>query len=102
MIGASATDVIGKIISIIGLTCIIRRSYPELKVRFTRDINLEWIRLVLKIGVPVMALGLTNGFASLAQLRIINLLGIVAATAYSIGFVIMDIVDGALWGLSGE
>lgn len=101
VIGASATDVLGKIISIIGLTYIIRKSYPDLKVKFTGDINLEWIRLVLRIGIPVMAFGLTNGLAFLAQLRIINLLGIVAATAYSIGFVIMDIVDGALWGLSG-
>lgn len=101
VVGASLTDVLGKIISIIGLTYIIRKSYPELKVRFTRDINLEWVRLVLRIGLPIMAFGLTNGFAFLAQLRIINLLGIVAATAYSIGFVIMDIVDGALWGLSG-
>jgi len=101
VIGASLTDVMGKIISIIGFTYIIRRSYPELRVRFTRDIDLEWVRLVLRIGIPVMILGLTNGFAFLAQLKIINLLGIVAAAAYSIGFIVMDIVDGALWGLSG-
>jgi len=31
----------------------------------------------------------------------VNALGIVVATAYSIGFVVMDIVDAALWGLSG-
>jgi putative MATE family efflux protein len=101
VIGASMTDVLGKIISIVGLNYIIRKNYPELKVGFTRNIDLEWVRLVLRIGLPVVALGLTNGLAFLVQLKIVNMLGIVAATAYSIGFVIMDIVDGALWGLSG-
>ncbi|MEM3730744.1 MAG: MATE family efflux transporter [Candidatus Bathyarchaeia archaeon] len=101
VIGAAITDVMGKIISISALAYILRRNYPDLKVRFTKEIGASWIRLVLRIGLPVLTLGLTNGFAFLMQLRIINLLGIVAATAYSIGFVIMDIVDAALWGLSG-
>jgi Na+-driven multidrug efflux pump len=42
-----------------------------------------------------------NGFAFLMQLRLVNMLGIIVATAYSVGFIIMDIVDAALWGLSG-
>jgi Na+-driven multidrug efflux pump len=42
-----------------------------------------------------------NGFAFLIQLRIINMLGVVAAAAYAIGFIIMDIADAALWGLTG-
>jgi putative MATE family efflux protein len=101
VVGASATDVMGKIISISALTYILRKNYPELKVRFTREIDVGWVRLVLRIGLPILALGLTNGFAFLMQLRIINTLGIVVATAFSIGFVINDIVDSALWGLSG-
>jgi putative MATE family efflux protein len=101
VIGASVTDVMGKIISIGALFYILRRNYPELKVRFTKEIDFEWVRLVLRIGLPILALGLMNGFAFLMQLRIVNALGIVVATAFSIGFVIMDIVDAALWGLSG-
>lgn len=101
VVGASITNVMGKIISISALTYILKRKYPELKVRFTKEIDFEWIRLVLRIGLPILALGLTNGFAFLMQLRIINALGIVVATAFSIGFVIIDIVDAALWGLSG-
>jgi len=57
--------------------------------------------LVLRIGLPILTLGLTNGFAFLMQLRLVNMLGIITATAFSIGFIIMDIVDAALWGLSG-
>lgn len=101
VIGASLTDVIGKIISTIALTYTIRREYPDLKVTFTRDISAEWIGLVLRIGLPILVLGLMNSFAFLLQLKIVNILGIVAATAYAIGFTIMDIVDAALWGLSG-
>jgi putative MATE family efflux protein len=101
VIGASATDVMGKLISITGLTYILRKSYPDLKVKFTSSIDLDWIKLVLRIGIPVLALGLTNSLAFIFQLRLVNAFGVVVATAYSIGFVIMDIVDGALWGFVG-
>jgi putative MATE family efflux protein len=101
VVGAALTDVLGKIISISALTYIIKRNYPELKIKFTREIDAEWTRLVLRISLPVLTLGLMNGFAFLAQLRLVNMLGIVVATAFSIGFIILDIVDTALWGLSG-
>ncbi len=101
VVGAALTDVMGKIISIIALTYILRRNYPELKIAFTKKIDSEWIRLVLRIGLPILTLGLMNGFAFLLQLRLVNMLGIVVATAFSIGFVVNDIVDAALWGLSG-
>ncbi|MEM1564211.1 MAG: MATE family efflux transporter [Candidatus Bathyarchaeia archaeon] len=101
VVGAALTDVMGKIISIAALTYILKRYYPELHIRPARKIEAEWARLVLRVGLPILTLGLTNGFAFLMQLRLVNMLGIVAATAFSIGFVMMDIVDAALWGLSG-
>jgi putative MATE family efflux protein len=101
VVGAALTDVMGKIISITALTYVLRRSYPELKVRFTGQIDFKWMRLVLRIGLPIMTLGLMNGFAFLIQLKLINMAGVVAATAFSIGFVVLDVVDAVLWGLSG-
>jgi putative MATE family efflux protein len=101
VVGAALTDVMGKIISITALTYILRKYYPELRIKPTKEINATWARLVLRIGLPILTLGLTNGFAFLMQLRLVNMLGIVTATTFSIGFVIMDIVDTALWGLSG-
>jgi len=101
VIGAALTDVMGKIVSILALTYILRKYYPELRIKPTKEINTAWARLVLRIGLPILTLGLTNGFAFLMQLRLVNMLGIVTATAFSIGFVITDIVDAALWGLSG-
>lgn len=101
VIGAAITDVMGKSISVLMLTYIIRKNYPDLKIAFTRDIDFEWAALVARISSPILILGLTNGFAFLMQLRIVNELGIVTATSYAIGFVIMDIVDAALFGLGG-
>ncbi|MEM2147655.1 MAG: MATE family efflux transporter [Candidatus Bathyarchaeia archaeon] len=101
VVGAALTDVMGKIIAIVAMTYILRKSYPELRIGFTKKIDAEWARLVLRIGLPILTLGLMNGFAFLMQLKLVNMLGIIAATAFSIGFVVMDIVDAALWGLSG-
>ncbi|MEM3062255.1 MAG: MATE family efflux transporter, partial [Nitrososphaerota archaeon] len=101
VVGAALTDVLGKIISIIALAYILRKNYSELKIGFTKNMGIKWTRLALRIGLPVLALGLMNGFAFLMQLKFVNMIGIVAATAFSIGFIIIDAVDAALWGLSG-
>ncbi|MEM4462536.1 MAG: MATE family efflux transporter [Candidatus Bathyarchaeia archaeon] len=101
VIGAAATDVMGKIISISAMAYIFMKNYPEFKIRLTRNIDIEWIRLVMRIGLPILATGSMNGFAFLLQLRIINMLGVIASAAYAIGFIIMDIADAALWGLTG-
>jgi putative MATE family efflux protein len=100
VVGTSITDVMGKILSVVGQTYVLK-NYPELKVKFTREINVEWTKLVLRIGLPILAFGIMNGFVFVLQQRLINMLGIIAATAFSIGFVIMNIVDVALFGLSG-
>ena len=101
VVGAAITDVMGKMISAGALAYMLRKYYPELRVFFTKDIDFKWIALVMRIGLPVLALGATNGFAFLFQLWIINQFGVTVATAYAIGFLIMDIVDAVLWGLSG-
>lgn len=101
VVGAALTDVMGKAMVVLALAHIIRRNYPEIRIKFTKNIDLKWVSLVLRISLPIFVLGLTNGFAFLINLRIINMLGIIAATAYAIGFIIMDIVDASLFGLSG-
>jgi Na+-driven multidrug efflux pump len=90
----------GKAVSVGMLTYMIRRSYPELRVTFTRDLDLNWISLVMRVGLPVLTLESLDGFAFLMQLRIVNTLGVVAATAYALGFIIVDVVDSTLRGLS--
>lgn len=101
VVGAALTDVMGKLISITFLTYILRRNYPQLKMTFTKSIDADWARLVIRIGLPILTLGLMNGFAFLMQLRLVNMLGMTVAAAFSISFIVLDIVDAALWGLSG-
>ena len=101
VVGAALTDVIGKMISIGALAYILRKNYPEFKIFFTRDLSLDWIALVFRIGSPIVMLGVANGFAFVFQQWIINQFGVEVATAYSIGFVIVNIVDSVLWGLGG-
>lgn len=99
VVGAAVTDVIGKIVSIAGQAYLLKRNYPILRLSFTKNFSLDWAKIVLKIGLPVLSFGLLNGFAFILQQRLINMLGIVAATALSVGFVVVQIVDGALFGL---
>ena len=48
-----------------------------------------------------MASRTTNSFAFMLQNRLVNSFGAEAAAAYAIGFTIMDLVDGMLWGFIG-
>jgi len=99
VVGAALTDVMGKILSVIGQIYILRKTYPMLRLRFTSDLSFEWAKLVLRIGLPVLSFGTMNGVAFILQQRLINMLGIIIATAFSIGFVVIQIVDGTLFGL---
>jgi putative MATE family efflux protein len=99
VVGAALTDVMGKILSVAGQIYILRKSYPFLRLRFTSDLSFEWAKLVLRIGLPVLSFGTMNGVAFILQQRLINMLGIIVATAFSIGFVVIQIVDGVLFGL---
>lgn len=99
VVGAAATDVMGKIISLIGQTYILKRSYPFLKLSLTRNFNLEWAKLVLRISMPVLSFGVMNGLAFTMQQRLVNMMGVIIATAFSIGLMTMFIVDGILFGI---
>ena len=70
----------------------------ELRMGFT-SLGWDWIKLSIKIGFPVFIMASMNSLAFVAQLRLVNAFSIVAVTAYSIGFVVADIADAALFGL---
>ena len=79
---------------------IIERLYPDLKVRLTRDIGFDWIIANIKIGLPILMLVIANSIAKMTQLCLVNIFGVIVATAYSIGFIVMDLADATLRGLS--
>jgi len=59
-----------------------------------------WLLRSVRIAAPIAALQMSNSLAFMAQLRLVNTFGKVVATAYSIGFTVMDIADAAMFGLS--
>ncbi|MEM2207419.1 MAG: MATE family efflux transporter [Sulfolobales archaeon] len=60
----------------------------------------EWIARSIRIALPIAALQMSNSLAFMAQLRLVNTFGKIVATAYSIGFTVIDIADSAMWGFS--
>jgi len=101
VVGASATDVLGKVVTLLGYHLLLRRRFSWLKLGLNFSFTAEWARTVLRISSPIFVMMSTNSLAFMLQQRIVNLLGVVVATAYSIGFVVLDIADGMLWGLLG-
>uniref|UniRef100_A0A7C4FAW7 MATE family efflux transporter n=1 Tax=Thermofilum pendens TaxID=2269 RepID=A0A7C4FAW7_THEPE len=101
VVGASATDVLGKVITLLGYHLLLSRRFGWLKLGFNFSFTAEWVRAVLGISSPVFIMMSTSSLAFMLQQRIVNMLGVVVATAYSIGFVVLDIADGILWGLLG-
>ncbi|HDD33944.1 MAG TPA: MATE family efflux transporter, partial [Thermofilaceae archaeon] len=100
VLGAVVTDLIGNALSAAALAIIVERASPDLRVRLTRSVDPGWILTNLKIGLPILVLILSNSTAKMLQLRLVNAFGVVAATAYSLGFIAMDLSDAALRGLS--
>lgn len=100
VLGAALTDLLGAAINAFALRGLIRR-YRDMEVGLTWDLSGEWINLSLRIGLPILSMGLMNSLAFIAQLRLVNALGVLVVAAYSIGFVVADIVDAALFGLTG-
>ncbi len=100
VLGAALTDLLGSAIAVASLNSLVRR-YRGLEMGLTRDIGREWVELSVRIGLPLLGMGIMNSLAFIAQLRLVNSLGVIAVAAYSIGFVIADIVDAALFGLTG-
>ena len=100
VVGAAIATVSSSVLGAIALFLIIEKSYPDLKVRLIRDIGIDWVIANLKIGLPVLVLIIANSIAKMTQLRLVNIFGVAVATAYSIGFIVMDLADASLRGFS--
>ncbi|MEM1532596.1 MAG: MATE family efflux transporter [Desulfurococcaceae archaeon] len=97
--GAALATVLSKLAGTLVLAYLLK-NYPGVKLKFTKKVDLEWLINNFKIGLPVMLFTASNSLAFAMQTRLINVFGEVAAAAYSIGFIVMDVADAALWGLS--
>ena len=101
-VGSALTDTIGLAISLVLLAHLFNRHFEEVKPTFTRDFDPAWVKVVSKVGGPVAVMSMLNSSAFMMQLRLVNSFGVETAQAYAIGFIVLDIADAALWGLSGS
>ena len=99
-VGAAVTDLIGNVFSVATLALLVKRKLPDLHIRLTSNVNLDWVTLNLKIGLPVLVLIFSNSVAKMFQLRLINVFGVVAATAYSFSFIAIDLSEAILRGVA--
>ncbi|WP_052295976.1 MATE family efflux transporter [Pseudothermotoga thermarum] len=56
--------------------------------------------MLIKIGTPVLAMHVFNSLGFMFQNRLVNSFGVVAAAAFAIGFLIMDLADATMWGIT--
>lgn len=102
VVGAALTDVLGKVLTLAGYALLLKRKFSWLRVSLTLQLPVRWIKVAARIAAPVFLMMSTNSLAFMMQQRFVNAFGVAVATAYAIGFVILDIADGALWGLLGS
>ncbi|MEM2137115.1 MAG: MATE family efflux transporter [Candidatus Methanomethylicia archaeon] len=100
VVGSVLTDIIGSLISVLGILYVLYRNFPEVTVSLTRDFSFQWFYLIIKIGGPIMLMSITNSLAFITQTRMVNEFGIIIATAFSIGSIFFRLADSALWGFS--
>ncbi|MEM1845884.1 MAG: MATE family efflux transporter [Desulfurococcaceae archaeon] len=99
-IGAALASVISRIVSLIILYVVFIRKYSFIKIKPSLRIDRDWFRLTIRAGLPIYAMQVSNMFAFVINHSIINSLGIVAATAFAVGFLILDIADNVLMGFT--
>ncbi|MDK6029258.1 MATE family efflux transporter [Ignisphaera sp. 4213-co] len=98
--GAAIATVLSRAVGGAILVYATTKRFPFIKKMFTRDIDSFWLKSVIRIGTPVLAMNILNSLAFTFQLRLINMFGVVAASAWGIGFTVIDVADAALFGLT--
>ena len=98
--GAAIATVIARLIGLTALAYLFRRNFPELRVALTKDLSRDWIYGNLRVGTPVFVFHVSNSLAFMLQNSLVNSFGAVVATAFAIGFIVMDIADAVVWGLT--
>jgi len=98
--GAAIATIITRLFASTIIFNIMRVRYPEVKIRLTRKLDREWLLLSLKIGIPVTIMTISDGFAFTFQQALVNMFGVVIATAFAIGFMVLDMANAILRGFT--
>ena len=98
--GAALATVLARMITTVAGALLLFRGYKGIRIRLFLHMDKLWLVKSLKIGSPVIALRLANVSSFVVLQRIVNSFGIIAATAYSIGLIAINLSDAILWGFT--
>ncbi len=100
VLGAAIATLLSRFIVVPILAYIVKRRFTGLRIWFTRDIDSKWVLKNIRIGAPILVLVLSSSTAFMMLVKLVNLFGIVVVTAYSIGFIILNLADASLRGFT--
>jgi len=98
--GAAIATVFSRFVGVIVLGQLIRRKFPDLRITITKDVSSEWVVKNLTIGGPFFIFHASNSLAFMFQNGLVNSFGVVVTAAFAIGFIVMEIADAVIWGLT--
>ncbi len=99
VMGAAVATLFSRVVTTIAGVALLIRGYRGIRIEpvfFDRD----WFAKSLRIGAPIMVVRGGNISAFIVLQRLVNSFGVVAAAAYSIGFIVISLSDAMLWGFS--
>lgn len=98
--GAALATLLSRLSSVVVLIYLTKRKFPDLRILPTRNVDRLWMLRNIRIGGPVFLFHASNSLAFMFQNALINSFGVIVAAAFAIGFIIMDIADAVMWGLT--
>ncbi len=100
VVGAAVATVLARLAGVAALIALTSRKFPDLKVTLTKDVSGEWVVKNLTIGGPILLFHASNSLAFMFQNALVNSFGVIVAAAFAVGFIVMEIADAAIWGLT--
>jgi len=98
--GAALATVLSRFGGVAALIYLTKRKFPDLRIFPTKNIDRLWVLRNIRIGGPVFVFHASNSMAFMLQNALVNSFGVVVAAAFAIGFIVMDIADAVMWGLT--
>ena len=98
--GAALATVLSRLGGVATLIYLTKRRFPDLRIFLTKNIDKLWVLRNIRIGGPVFVFQASNSLAFMLQNALVNSFGVVVAAAFAIGFIVMDIADAVMWGLT--
>jgi putative MATE family efflux protein len=98
--GAALATVLTRLLSAFIVLYLLYTRYRYIRFRLTKHLDIEWLRTVFKVSLPVSIMTISDGFAFTFHLSLVNLFGAVVATAFTIGFMVLDIANSIFRGFT--